>query len=99
MIKRTEDEKLAAMLTALGQPNRLSVFRLLARQPNYHFKPKEVAERLNMTYVTAHYHLTRLSDAGLAEADTVRGQGYKMVPGVLTKLRAVSGRNLTAQDA
>lgn len=87
LMKRSDDEKLSAMLTALGQPNRLAVFRILAGDPARSWRANDIAERLDMTYTTAHYHLTRLADAGLAEATEGRGNGYHMRADVLDKLR------------
>ena len=90
MNTRTDDAELTAMYAALGQENRLPVFRLLLQRRKA-WKPQEIADELGMTYMTAHYHLSRLADAGLAHAMDGRGNGYRIVPGVADRLKNFTG--------
>lgn len=95
MRPRSKDAELAAMYAALGQENRLPVFRLLSQRRRA-WKPQEIADELGMTYMTAHYHLSRLADAGLAQAEEGRGNGYRVVPGVTERLKNFTGRRVAA---
>ena len=47
----------------LASPKRVEILRLLAQRPH---TPAELARRLDLTEQTVTYHLSKLSDAGLA---------------------------------
>lgn len=58
-----------AALAALGQPTRLSVFRLLVEAGPEGRHPGEIAEALSLPGATLSFHLKELSAAGLIEGE------------------------------
>jgi len=66
-VDRLPDERLehlARLAKALGDPNRIEMLRLLARQPGP-ICACDVVERFDLTQPTVSHHLKILKDAGL----------------------------------
>jgi DNA-binding transcriptional ArsR family regulator len=57
-------------LAALGQPTRLSVFRLLVEAGPEGHTPGEIAEALSLPGATLSFHLKELAAAGLVEGES-----------------------------
>lgn len=57
-------------LAALGQPTRLSVFRLLVEAGPEGRMPGEIAEALSLPRPTLSFHLKELAAAGLIQGET-----------------------------
>ena len=62
-------ESSVAALSALAQPTRLEVFRLLVRNEPEGVPAGEIAKRLNVPHNTMSTHLTILSRAGLISSE------------------------------
>lgn len=59
------DEKIAKLLSELGHPTRLGVFRLLVRAGETGLAVGEVQQRLGIPAATLSHHLHRLIGVGL----------------------------------
>ncbi len=62
---KTEITETVAMLSALAQETRLSLFRLLIRKGPNGLNAGEIARHLNVPNSTLSYHLSELTQAGL----------------------------------
>ncbi|PJJ99259.1 transcriptional regulator [Lysobacteraceae bacterium NML91-0213] len=58
-----------AALAALGQPTRLSVFRLLVEAGPEGSTPSQIADVLSLPGATLSFHLKELTSAGLIEGE------------------------------
>ena len=90
-----EQETLHAMLTALGDPTRLSIFDLLMEGTHCNC---EISERLGLSLSLISHHLSVLRDAGLVtgerDADDGRWIHYSVDPEAVMELHAALGHLL-----
>lgn len=70
-----ETKEAVTIFTALAQETRLSVYKILVEHSLEGICPCEIAERLNIPRNTLSFHLSLLSQAGLAEK-TKKGKMY-----------------------
>lgn len=70
-----------AALSALAQPSRLGVFRLLVSRGTRGLTAGEIAERLDLPANTLSFHLAHLAQAGLVDAEREgRFIRYRLAP-------------------
>ena len=65
----TGNEKALSALSALGQPTRLQIFRLLMRHEPDGLQAKAISEAVNMAHNTLSTHLAILARAGLVTGE------------------------------
>ncbi|MBW4514784.1 MAG: metalloregulator ArsR/SmtB family transcription factor [Timaviella obliquedivisa GSE-PSE-MK23-08B] len=86
----TPDETiaLAAIFRALGEPARLQMLSLIARQPSQEICACELVEPLGLSQPTVSHHLKVLYEAGLLDRER-RGTWiyYRILPAKLALLR------------
>ncbi|MGJ8675910.1 MAG: ArsR/SmtB family transcription factor [Akkermansiaceae bacterium] len=64
-----ETKEAAIALTALAQPSRLEVFRLLVRHGESGLSAGEISEALEIPKPTLSFHLKELTTAGLVDSE------------------------------
>jgi predicted transcriptional regulator len=84
-------EHLVRFFKVLGEPNRLKIVGVLAKQPH---TVEQLAEFLGVSDSTVSHHLSRLSDAGLVSA---RAQSYYSVYSLKTDVLRSMAKTLLAQ--
>jgi len=81
-------ESLVRFFKVLGEPNRLKIVGLLAKQPH---TVEQLAEGLGLSPSTTSHHLSRLADADLVEA---RAKGYYSIYSLKTDVLTGMARTL-----
>ena len=79
---------LVQFFKVLGEPNRLKIVGLLAKQPS---TVEQLAGQLKLSASTTSHHLSRLSDAGLVEA---RSESYYSIYSLKTDVLTTMARAL-----
>jgi DNA-binding transcriptional ArsR family regulator len=86
--RMTHDDAVQALL-ALGQSNRLHVFRMIVEHGDIGLFPSEIADRLQIAPATLSFHLKELTQAKLISAERQsRHLLYKPCPHRIEALRA-----------
>jgi len=91
MTADTQIDHLLRFFKVLGEPNRLKIVGLLAKQPH---TVEQIARHLGVSASTASHHLSRLADAGLA---TARAESYYSVYSLETEVLTSMARALLRQ--
>lgn len=86
-----KNEAAVALLSALAQGTRLSVFRLLVEQGSEGLPAGQIAERLDISPATLSFHLKELTNAGLTLSRqdgrfVIYAASYKTMDGLLSFL-------------
>ncbi len=84
-------DHLLRFFKVLGEPNRLKIVGLLAKQP---YTVEQIAELLGVSASTTSHHLSRLADAGLV---TARAESYYNVYSLRTEVLTSMARVLLQQ--
>ena len=79
---------LVQFFKVLGEPNRLKIIGLLAKQPS---TVEQLSGQLKLSASTTSHHLSRLSDAGLVEA---RSESYYSIYSLKTDVLTTMARAL-----
>lgn len=64
-----ESQEVVNALVALGQLNRLAVFRMIVEQGSSGIRPLEISEALDIPSATLSFHLKELYQAGLVSVE------------------------------
>ena len=91
MTADTQFDHLLRFFKVLGEPNRLKIVGLLAKQP---YTVEQIAELLGVSASTTSHHLSRLADAGLV---TARAESYYNVYSLRTEVLTSMARVLLQQ--
>jgi hypothetical protein len=86
MYSDTQLPGLVQFFKVLGEPNRLKIVGLLAKQPS---TVEQLAGQLRLSASTTSHHLSRLSDAGLVEA---RSESYYSIYSLKTDVLTTMAR-------
>jgi len=87
----TQFDHLLRFFKVLGEPNRLKIVGLLAKQP---CTVEQIAGALGVSASTASHHLSRLADAGLV---TARAESYYNIYSLNTEVLTSMARDLLRQ--
>jgi len=88
MALETQLPGLVQFFKVLGEPSRLKIVGLLARQPA---TVEQLSENLGLSPSTTSHHLSRLADAGLVEA---RSESYYSIYSLKTEILTSMARTL-----
>ncbi len=91
MTSDTQFDHLLRFFKVLGEPNRLKIIGLLAKQP---CTVEQIAAALGVSASTASHHLFRLPDAGLV---TARAESYYNIYSLNTEVLTSMARDLLRQ--
>ena len=88
MVSDEHFDSLIRFFKLLGEPNRLKIVGLLAKQPH---SVEQLAEELGISVSTVSHHLSRLADAGLVSA---RAESYYSIYSLRTEMLTAMARTL-----
>ena len=88
MVSDEHFDSLVRFFKLLGEPNRLKIVGLLAKQPH---SVEQLAEELGISVSTVSHHLSRLADAGLVSA---RAESYYSIYSLRTEMLTAMARTL-----
>ncbi|HVC50351.1 MAG TPA: metalloregulator ArsR/SmtB family transcription factor [Burkholderiales bacterium] len=84
------DEEVSRQFSALGQPSRLAIVRLLAQYGNEGLNVGEISARINISGATLSHHLSHLTRCGLLVAvPSGRFIRYRFEPDALSSLALI----------
>lgn len=92
MPSQTQFQDLLSFFKALGEPNRLKIAGLLAKQPA---TVEQLAKMLGLSASTISHHLARLAEAGLVSA---RAVGYYSIYSLKTDVMTSMAKNLLRES-
>jgi len=92
MPPQTQFQELLGFFKALGEPNRLKIAGLLAKQPA---TVEQLAQLLGLSASTVSHHLARLAEAGLVSA---RAESYYSIYSLNTDVMTSMAKSLLRQS-